>query len=84
MCINYRTLNSRTIPNEYTIPRTDVALDCLTRSKWFLIFDLRSGYYLIRMKEEYKEKTAFVCPLGFYELRECLKGLLKCLQLSKD
>lgn len=29
--------------------------------------DLKSGYYQIETEEEDKPKTAFVCPLGFYE-----------------
>ncbi|KAL7886896.1 hypothetical protein AOLI_G00046170 [Acnodon oligacanthus] len=71
MCIDYRTLNSRTIPDQYTTPRIDDALDCLSGSKWFSVLDLRSGYYQIAMSEADKEKTAFICPLGFYEF-ECM------------
>lgn len=67
MCIDYRTLNSRTIPDQYTTPRIDEALDCLSGSQWFSVLDLRSGYYQIAMSEEDKEKTAFICPLGFYQ-----------------
>lgn len=33
MCIDYQLLNSRTIPDQYTMPRIDDALDCLTGSK---------------------------------------------------
>lgn len=67
MCIDYHTLNSRTVPDQYTTPRIDEALDCLAGSKWFSVLDLRSGYYQIAMKEEDKEKTAFICPLGVYQ-----------------
>lgn len=56
MCINYRTLNRRTVPDQYTTPRIDDALDCLSDSKWFSVLDLRSGYYQIGMAEEDKEK----------------------------
>ncbi|KAK3521100.1 hypothetical protein QTP86_015143 [Hemibagrus guttatus] len=44
MCIDYRTLNARTTPDQYTTPRIDDALDCLVGSKWFSVLDLRSGY----------------------------------------
>ncbi|KAL6478669.1 hypothetical protein MHYP_G00121020 [Metynnis hypsauchen] len=67
MCIDYRTLNNRTIPDQYTMPRIDDALDCLSGSRWFSVLDLRSGYYQIAMSEEDKEKTAFICPLGFFQ-----------------
>ena len=75
MCIDYRTLNSRTIPDQYTTPRIDEALDCLSGSKWFSVLDLRSGYYQIAMKEEDKEKTAFICPLGFYQFERMPQGI---------
>lgn len=66
MCIDYRTLNARTIPDKYTVPRMDDALDSMTGSRWFSVLDLRNGYYQLAMAEDDKEKTAFICPLGFY------------------
>ncbi len=75
MCIDYRTLNSRTLPDQYTTPRIDDALDCLAGSKWFSVLDLRSGYYQISMADEDKEKTAFICPLGFYEFERMPQGV---------
>lgn len=75
MCIDYRTLNRRTVPDQYTTPRIDDALDCLSGSRWFSVLDLRSGYYQIAMKEEDKEKTAFICPLGFYQFERMPQGI---------
>ncbi len=45
MCIDYCTLNARTVPDQYSTIRIDDALDCLAGSKWFSVLDLRSGYY---------------------------------------
>lgn len=45
MCVDYRTLNRRTIPDQYTVPRVEDALSCLSGSQWFSVLDLRSGYY---------------------------------------
>ncbi|KAI7814030.1 hypothetical protein IRJ41_006648 [Triplophysa rosa] len=75
MCNDYRTLNSRTLADQYTTPRIDDALDCLAGSKWFSVLDLRSGYYQIAMADEDKEKTAFICPLGFYEFERMPQGV---------
>lgn len=75
MCIDYRTLNRRTVPDQYTTPRIDDALDSLSGSKWFSVLDLRSGYYQIAMKDSDKEKTAFICPLGFYEFERMPQGI---------
>lgn len=75
MCVDYCTLNRRTIPDQYTVPRIDDALDCLSGSKWFSVLDLRSGYYQIPMAEEDKEKTAFICPLGFFQFERMPQGI---------
>uniref|UniRef100_A0A3P9IMX9 ribonuclease H n=1 Tax=Oryzias latipes TaxID=8090 RepID=A0A3P9IMX9_ORYLA len=75
MCVDYRTLNRRTIPDQYTVPRIDDALDCLSGSKWFSVLDLRNGYYQIPMAENDKEKTAFICPLGFYQFERMPQGI---------
>lgn len=75
MCIDYHTLNNRTIPDQYTTPRIDDALDCLSGSCWFSVLDLRSGYYQIPMATEDREKTAFICPLGFYEFLRMPQGI---------
>ncbi|KAK3547816.1 hypothetical protein QTP86_031795, partial [Hemibagrus guttatus] len=64
-----------TIPDQYTMPRIDDALDCLTGSKWFSVLDLRSGYYQVEMSEADKEKTAFICPLGFFQFERMPQGI---------
>lgn len=75
MCIDYRTLNRRTVPDQYTTPRIEDALDCLTGSQWFSVLDLRSGYYQVAMADADKEKTAFICPLGFYQFERMPQGV---------
>ncbi|KAL6459407.1 hypothetical protein MHYP_G00328790 [Metynnis hypsauchen] len=75
MCVDYRTLNQQTVPDQYTVPRIDDALDCLNGSKWFSVLDLRSGYYQIPMAEQDKDKTAFVCPLGFFQFERMPQGV---------
>lgn len=74
MCIDYRALNLKTIPDQYTLPRIDDALASLTGSQWFSVLDLSSGYYQIPMSEEDKKKTAFICPLGFYQFERMPQG----------
>lgn len=74
MCIDYRLLNSRTVPDQYTTPCIEDALNALTGSQWFSVLDLSSGYYQIAMSEEDKEKTAFICPLGFYQFDRMPQG----------
>lgn len=75
MCVDYRTLNRRTIPDQYTVPRVEDPLTCLSGSKWFSVLDLRSGYYQIPLTDADKEKTAFTCPAGFYQFKRMPQGI---------
>jgi len=75
MCIDYRILNARTVPDQYTTPWINNALDCLAGIKWFSVLDLRSGYYQIAMAEEDKEKTAFICPLDLFQFERMPQGI---------
>ena len=47
----------------------------LTGSKWYSCLDLKSGFYQVQMHEDDKEKTAFTCPLGFYEFNKLPQGV---------
>lgn len=49
------------------LPGSMMSWTIFTGSRWFSVLDLYSGYYQIVMAEEYKEKTAFICPLGFFQ-----------------
>lgn len=70
ICIDYPTLNSRTVSDKYTTLCIDDTLDCLAGSQWFSVLDLRSGYYQIAMAPENKEKT------GFWSVLVCLDDLI--------
>ena len=67
LCIDYRKLNLQTIKDAYALPNLEETFSALTGSKWFSVLDLKSGYYQIEVEEADKPKTAFVCPLGFWE-----------------
>lgn len=85
MCIDYRTLNQRTIPDQYTTPWIEDALQWLSRVMWFSVLDLKSGYYQVPMHQGNRERTAFICPQGFSESNSIPLGLsaapatLQCL-----
>ncbi|KAL0173003.1 hypothetical protein M9458_033314, partial [Cirrhinus mrigala] len=75
MCIDYRLLNSRTVPDQYTTPCIEDALNALSGSRWISVLDLRSGYYQIAMADEDKEKTAFIRPIGFFQFERMPQGV---------
>lgn len=75
LCIDYRKLNLQTIKDAYALPKLEDTFTALTGSKWFSVLDLKSGYYQIEMDEQDKCKTAFVCPLGFWEFNRMPQGV---------
>lgn len=75
LCIDYRKLNAQTIKDAYALPKLEDTFSALSGSTWFSTLDLKSGYYQIEMEEKDKSKTAFVCPLGFYEFNRMPQGV---------
>ncbi|KAL7841512.1 hypothetical protein SRHO_G00252030 [Serrasalmus rhombeus] len=67
LCVDYRRLNMQTIKDAYALPNLEESFSALSGSQWFSVMDLKSRYYQIEMHEDDKPKTAFVCPLGFWE-----------------
>ena len=66
-CINYRAINKITQQDRYPLPRIDELLASVKSSKFFISFDLVSGYWQIPMAEEDIPKTAFVTHIGLFE-----------------
>ncbi|RXN35846.1 Retrovirus-related Pol polyprotein from transposon 412 [Labeo rohita] len=75
LCIDYRKLNLQTIKDAYALPNLEETFVALNGSKWFSVLDLKSGYYQIEVEEADKPKTAFVCPLGFWEFNRMPQGV---------
>ncbi|XP_073670179.1 uncharacterized protein [Paramisgurnus dabryanus] len=75
LCVDYRKLNLQTVKDSYALPNLEESFSALTGSRWFSVLDLKSGYYQIEMEESDKYKTAFSCPLGFWEFNRMPQGI---------
>jgi hypothetical protein len=67
LCIDYRLLNKITVGDKYPLPSVEDVLRDLAGFNYYCPFDLKSGYWQIRIKEEDRHKTAFSCKLGLLQ-----------------
>lgn len=67
LCVDYRHLNNATVKDRYPLPLISELMDRLQGVKWFTKFDIREGYYRIRIAEGHEWKTAFKTRYGLFE-----------------
>ncbi|KAI1001492.1 hypothetical protein K3495_g6707, partial [Podosphaera aphanis] len=66
-CVDYRGLNSLTVPDRYPLPLFKETLRQLSKAKWFTKLDVKSAFHRLRIRDGDEWKTAFRCRLGLYE-----------------
>ena len=67
LCIDFRKLNLKTIPDKHPIPRIQDLLDGLAGNSWFSTFDMSQAYHQGELDEESRKYTAFSTPWALYE-----------------
>lgn len=70
LVIDFRKLNEKTIGDAYPLPNISDILDQLGKARYFLCFDLTSGFHQIPMDPKNFQKTAFSTPNGHFEYRK--------------
>ncbi|KAK6178710.1 hypothetical protein SNE40_011231 [Patella caerulea] len=75
LCVDYRKINEKTIPDSQPLPRIQDALDGLLGSRVFTLLDQGKAYHQGFMGPESKKYTAFVTPWGLYEWERIPFGL---------
>ncbi|UYV78642.1 K02A2.6-like, partial [Cordylochernes scorpioides] len=77
LCIDYRKLNQKTVPEHTPIPLIEQIIDRLSQSKIYTILDIKNAYWHIPIDEKDRHKTSFVTQLGCYEWNRLPYGLKK-------
>ncbi|KAJ8005897.1 hypothetical protein DPEC_G00122670 [Dallia pectoralis] len=67
LCIDYRLLNQKTVPDRHPLPRIQDLIDTLGGHSWFTILDQGKAYHQGYIAEGSRHITAFVTPWGLYE-----------------
>uniref|UniRef100_A0A3B1J7S5 ribonuclease H n=1 Tax=Astyanax mexicanus TaxID=7994 RepID=A0A3B1J7S5_ASTMX len=67
LCIDYRLLNQKTVPDRHPLPRIQDLLDTLGGYSWFSILDQGKAYHQGFMAEGSRHLTAFITPWGLHE-----------------
>ena len=75
ICIDFRTLNSFTVPDPYLMPRIDNIIVSLGSACFLSKMDLQMGFHQVPLRLEDKPKTAFCTPWGKYKYRYMPFGL---------
>ncbi|RXN13810.1 Retrovirus-related Pol poly from transposon [Labeo rohita] len=67
LCIDYRLLNQKTVPDRHPLPRIRDLIDTLGGYSMFSILDQGKAYHQGFMAEGSRHLTAFITPWGLYE-----------------
>ena len=75
--MDYHTINKDTVRDQYPLPHMDELIDAIGAQKavYFTKLDVMRGYHQVKMMEESKAKTAFVCHHGLYQFCRIPFGL---------
>ena len=69
LVIDYRQINRYIVVDDYPLPRMEDIWMQAANKKVYIMLDLASGFYNIRMDDPVsREALAFKCPLGLYVL----------------
>ena len=76
LCIDFREVNKKTLPDCQPIPRVQEIMDGLGGNSWLSLLDQGKAYYQGFMAKESRPITAFVTPWGLYEWIRIPFGLI--------
>ena len=76
LCVDFRQLNLKTIPDRHPLPRVHTTLESLGGNQWFSLLDQGKAYHQGFVSPDSRHLTAFVTPWGLYEWVRIPFGLM--------
>ena len=74
-CVDFRSLNAKTVKDLFPLPSISQCLDQLSGNMYFSTLDMASGYWQIEIDEKDRHKTAFITKYGLFEHQRMAFGL---------
>lgn len=75
LCMDYRQINKKLVPDRWPLPRIDDVLDGLGRAQHFTVLDLSNGFHQIPLAENSRDITAFSSDDGHFRWKVLPFGL---------
>ena len=75
ICVDVRRLNVLTKPMSYCMPTMNEIVERVGQSNMISKLYLAKGFHQIPVKEQYKDKTTFVSPVGKFKYQRMPFGL---------
>ena len=76
LCIDYRQLNNKSIPDSQPIPKVQDILNSLGGNSWFTTLDMSKAYHQGFVDEDSRHLTAFATPWSLLEWKRIPFGLM--------
>ena len=76
LCIDYRELNNKSIPDSQPIPKVQDILNSLGGNSWFTTLDMSKAYHQGFVDEDSRHLTAFATPWSLLEWKRIPFGLM--------
>ena len=76
LCIDFRELNRRTVPDRHPLPRVQTTLENLGGNRWFSLLDQGKAYHQGFVDPSSQHMTAFITAWGLYEWVRIPFGLM--------
>lgn len=74
-CVDYRKLNAVTKTDVYPMPLIDELVQSTKKNCFMSTLDMRSGFWQVSVREQDRDKTAFLTPFGSYRFNRMPFGL---------